>query len=252
MRFISVILFFSGFVTCAVGLFPIGVIMILGGIFFWIKADADAPSKNNTANQTNSQNKTQPVRQPAPKTKTTPKPPKQTKVRNGKKDFNHIEMYVPGAPAADAYAFHGEQSDYFYQLLSNAFPGYTVRTNVALDELHTVTAVSAGTASWTCQCGACNTTAFCGSCGSRRPAAPAPAPKFRASQAYTANISFLLCQNGTPKLAIMLGDRDYRYQYVCDNTEKALIAQGIPVQYYIDTFRNKASYVYSRVMDQLS
>ena len=64
-------------------------------------------------------------------------------------------------------------------------------------------------------------------------------------------VSFLLYQDGQPKLAVILCDaRDYRTAYV-QNTVDACNAEGIPVQRYYRNFRNKATYVTERIRSVL-
>ncbi len=257
---------------CIAGIFAV-ILMIL-------------PAESSASNQKKSAPKTtrsKPVQAPKPpvQSKTKPKTSKKSKSKAASKDFNKLNIQVPGAPAVDAYAYAGSQKDYFRLLLTNAFPGYSLRTNVHLDELNTAQTSGASgwtcscgaynttsfcgscgkakpapkpSASWTCACGACNTTPFCGSCGKRRPAvnsAPPVIKKPKTAFNKYEPISYLLCRDGQPKLAIMLGDRYYRVQY-CKDTIKVLNDKGIPVQFYIDTFRNKASYVYSRVQSELN
>lgn len=64
-------------------------------------------------------------------------------------------------------------------------------------------------------------------------------------------VSFLLYQDGQPKLAIVLcGSQEYRNRRV-QNTVNACIARRIPVQRYFWDFRNKADYVVNRVASAL-
>lgn len=82
---------------------------------------------------------------------------------------------VPGAPAADCYAYSGPVEEYFAALIRNCFPIYEVRRTVYVEKLlGTGTHVSAPANSWTCGCGAENTGAFCTECGSKKPQ-PEPA-----------------------------------------------------------------------------
>lgn len=64
-------------------------------------------------------------------------------------------------------------------------------------------------------------------------------------------VSFLLYQNGQPKLAVILcGSQEYRSRRV-QNTVDACAARNIPVQRYYRQFRNKASYVVNRIQSAL-
>ena len=64
-------------------------------------------------------------------------------------------------------------------------------------------------------------------------------------------VSFLLYQDGEPKLAVILcGSQEYRTRRV-QNTVDACIARNIPVQRYYRDFRNKASYVVNRIQSAL-
>lgn len=67
-----------------------------------------------------------------------------------------------------------------------------------------------------------------------------------------ADVSFLMIKDGEPKLAILLGDSNAGKKGPFNTTRYLLEKKGIPVQFYINTFRNKASYVYSRVSDALN
>ncbi len=153
--------------------------------------------------------------------------------------YNRRNIIVPGAPAVDAYAYHGSQHEYFQKLLTAAFPHCTLRCDVPVTQIQ-----SHCPDSWTCTCGAINATPFCGNCGARQPSLNMSLRKY-------APVSFLLCVNGTPKVALMLGSRYDKDSPSYQNTIRYLERNHIPVQYYIDTFRNKASYVYSRVADSL-
>lgn len=158
-----------------------------------------------------------PAAKPAPRSA----PKKTPKIQN----HNHKSIQVPGAPAEDAYAYGGSQKDYFYYLLCRAFPAYAVQVDVSTGDLdhnsfgtmHTVSAFD--------------------------PLATA--------EDDAVPVTFLLCKDGTPKLGILLGGRDDRNTPPYRHTEETLRSMGIPVQYYINTFRNKAGYVYSRVKEVL-
>ena len=64
-------------------------------------------------------------------------------------------------------------------------------------------------------------------------------------------VSFLLYQNGAPKLAVILCDsREYRTRRV-QNTVDACIARNIPYQRYFRDFRNETSYVVDRIRSAL-
>ena len=77
-------------------------------------------------------------------------------------------------------------------------------------------------------------------CTSQRMAGPEDVP-----------VSFLLYQNGEPKLAVILcSSQEYRTRRV-KNTVDACTARNIPVQRYYREFRNKASYVVDRIQSAL-
>lgn len=140
-------------------------------------------------------------------------------------NHNRRNIQVPGAPAVDAYAYGGSQKDYFYYLLTRAFPSYAVQIDVSVDDFsgnsfRTMETVSAFDPLVTVDGG-------------------------------SVPVTFLLCKDGEPRLGILLGGRDDRNTLPYRETENALTARGIPVQYYINTFRNKASYVFSRVSEAL-
>ena len=185
-------------VFCAI--LGVGFLLLSGSS----KKESAAPAKKNPP---------QPARKPAAK-----KP-------QGAVSHNRRNIQVPGAPAVDAYAYHGSQKDYFYYLLSRAFPAYAVQIDVSAQDLsgnsfHTMETVSAFDPLVTMDDGG-------------------------------VPVSFLLCKDGEAKLAILLGGRDDRNTPAYRQTEEALNTKGIPVQYYINTFRNKASYVFSRVSEAL-
>lgn len=198
MKILSIILL----IVCAVSFISaepaIGVFCgILGVAFLFLSG-------------TTKKDSTPPAKKPSPKApRKTPAP-----------DFP-----VPGAPAVDAYAYGGSQKDYFYYLLSRAFPGYAVQVDVSIADLsgssfHTMETVTDFDSDVTLD--------------------EASVP-----------ISFLLCRDGQPRLGILLGGRDDRSTAPYRATEEKLVSMGIPVQYYINTFRNKASYVYDRVKKAL-
>jgi hypothetical protein len=140
------------------------------------------------------------------------------------------EPLIPGAPAVDQYAFRGKSEDYFARLLSGCFSQYEVRTNV---QPGTLTQLPDST--WTCVCGNRNHGNFCIECS-----------KLRSEDHYP--ISFLLCQNGRPVLAILLCDRE---RANVRRTARACASVGIPCQCYYTHFRNKASYVVDRIRSSL-
>ena len=163
----------------------------------------------------------------APAKKNPPQPARKPAAKKPQAAVNHNRrnIQVPGAPAVDAYAYPGSQKDYFYYLLSRAFPAYSVQIDVSVQDLsgnsfHTMETVSAFDPLVTMDDG-------------------------------SVPVSFLLCKDGEAKLAILLGGRDDRNTAPYRMTENVLTAKGIPVQYYINTFRIKASYVYSRVSEAL-
>lgn len=249
MRGLSILFFVLFAIFASMSNAPLSVFCLILGVGFLLMSGKS--KKDNKAVEP------QPVRKPAQKSKVAASKP----ARRPSVSYNRRNIQVPGAPAADAYAYPGSQEEYFRLLLTRAFPDYTLRCSVPVENLYgaegrfvqsTAPAGTSTDGSWTCACGKVNTTAFCGDCGSRKPAAKAAPTSSPAVNGEYATISFLLCKDGQPKLALMMGDRYDRSSRPYENTEKYLTDRGIGVQYYINTFRNKASYVYSRVIDQLN
>ena len=136
--------------------------------------------------------------------KATPKASPKARPQTPRKVYSNEDVFVPGAPAVDAYAYRGSQESYFYHLLTSVFPDYEVRRGMDLGY-----------------------------------------------GADYAEVSFLMLKDGEPKLAILLGENNEVKSAPFANTRYLLENQGITVQFYINTFRNKASYVYGRVSDAL-
>lgn len=183
MRKFSIVLMIVAVVSFVLKEPAIGVFcLIIGVCFFFVFG----PSQTNS--QTSEKPDRRPVHRSAPKN-----------------DYNRRNIEVPGAPAADAYAYRGSQEEYFYALLTGAFPDYEIQRGLSLGKG--------------------------GDC---------------------ADVAFLMVKDSEPKLAILLGDSNAGKKPLFKNTRYLLEGKGIPVQFYINTFRNKASYVYSRVSDALN
>ena len=180
--------------------------------------------------------------------KETRKEPQVILQQRPKIDYNHADVEVPAAPAVDAYAYSGSQQDYFYTLLRGAFPDCTIYRDVDANDVLSLGQGSYG--AWECRCGGLNTGAKCTQCGKARPGS-SRALKGSLPGRNCGKISYLLLQNGRPKVAIILGKRETREEPRYVNTRRFCEKNHIDCQFYIDTFRNKASYVYSRVRSGL-
>lgn len=174
--------------------------------------------------------------------------PQVTLPQRPKIDYNHEDVEVPSAPAVDAYAYSGSQQDYFYHLLRGAFPECTIYRDVDANDVLTLGRSSAG--AWECRCGGLNTGEKCTLCGKARPGS-SRGFKGALPGRNCGKISYLLLKNGRPKVAVILGDRETREEPRYVNTRRFCEKNHIDCQFYIDTFRNKASYVYSRIRSGL-
>lgn len=183
MRKLSIVLLIAAVVSFVLKEPAVGIFcLILGVAFFFLSGTTQ------TEKQSSGKPSGRPVHRSAPKN-----------------DYNRRDIEVPGAPAVDAYAYRGSQEEYFYALLTGAFPDYEIQRGLSLGKG--------------------------GDC---------------------ADVAFLMVKDSEPKLAILLGDSNAGKKALFKNTRYLLEGKGIPVQFYINTFRNKASYVYSRVSDALN
>ena len=180
MRKLSIVLLIAAVVSFALKEPALGIFCLILGVAFFFLSGTTQPEKKA---ETRVQHK-------------RPVPPN---------DYNRRNIDVPGAPAVDAYAYRGSQEEYFYALLTGAFPDYEIQRGLSLGKG--------------------------GDC---------------------ADVAFLMVKDSEPKLAILLGDSNAGKKPLFKNTRYLLEHKGIPVQFYINTFRNKASYVYSRVSDALN
>jgi hypothetical protein len=173
-------------------------------------------------------------------------------------------------PAADAYAYRGSVDDYFVSLLHSAFPGYQVERNAHLDSPGSQGATAA---SWTCSCGAANTGKFCTACGGAKPAdtgwtcacgqrntgkfcAECGNPRPAANTAVHAPknsqpLTFLLRQNGVPKMGIILCGKNSWNTEQIRSTMSACKQAKIPCLRFMREFRNDAGYVAERIRKAL-
>ncbi len=233
VRLFAIIAMIIGFILCVMDQFGIGVTLMSVGVFVAILA--------------------KPKSQPARRNPTPQKPP----------------VTVPGAPAADAYAFHGTEEEYFYQLLRGCYPQMQVERNVSVSAL---TGGSHFSSSWSCQCGAANTGNFCAECGNPRPATAqwrcscgarnttkfcaecgANRPIGRDDLTFNDNskryctLSFVLRQGGQPKLVILHCDKNSWDRVDIQNTMDACKKAGIPCLRFIESFRQRSDYVVDRI-----
>ena len=220
--------------------------------------------------------KEQPKKQPAPVKKSTPvkKPaPAREPVKNtGNRQSSLAQKQEApvGAPAADAYAVRGSVDKYFLSLLQNSFPEYQVEQKVNPAALNTGASNATG---WSCTCGVINTGKFCTECGRFKPAEtgwtcvcgehntgkfcsdcgkPKPARKSAVSVPKDSEpLTFLLRQNGAPKVGIILCGK-YQWDTVAiANTREACKKANIPCLRFMREFRNDAGYVTDRIRKAL-
>ncbi len=212
--------------------------------------------------------KEQPKKQPAP-AKKTPAPKKPAPVQK-QNSLSQQKTAPAGAPAADAYAFRGSVDKYFLNLLQSSFPEYQLEQKVTLNAMDTGSAPATG---WSCSCGVINTGKFCTECGRTRPAENGwtcvcgehntgkfcadcgkPRPAARAVVNTPKNsqpLSFLLRQNGEPKLGIILcGKYEWDMEPI-QNTMEACKKAKIPCLRFMREFRNDAGYVTNRIRKAL-
>lgn len=180
----------------------------------------------------------------------------------------------PGAPAADAYAFRGKPQDYFSALLENCFPSYELCRNVSpmgfssqpTMKAEWVCSCGARNSSrfcaecgrpkpvsneWTCSCGNHNRGQFCPECGQKKPYVTSSVSGGQQVNGTCAELTFVLRQNGAPKLGILLVPKHKYNNKAIRNTMEACQAAGIPCLRFMNEFRNSADYVISRVRHAL-
>ena len=217
--------------------------------------------------------KEQPKKQPSPAKKT---PAKKT---DEPQQHGHVQKqsspaqkkHAPaGAPAADAYAYRGKLENYFLELLQAAFPDYQVEQNASLSGLNNTAAPATG---WACVCGVINTGKFCTECGRTKPAENGwtcvcgehntgkfcancgkPRPASRKAVQVPQNsrpLSFLLRQNGEPKLGIILCGKHEWDDEPIRSTMEACGKAKIPCLRFMREFRNDAGYVTNRIRKAL-
>lgn len=243
-RFYGIVIIILGFILCVLDAFVGGVLFILVGLFM-----AAAGQPKQAAKTTK---KKSPAKRPTPV-----KPP----------------VLVPGAPSEDAYAFQGSADDYFAALLRGCFPAYTAEQNVPTSALgQKIPSASAWECScgvantgkfcsncgkakpeskdWVCTCGTKNTGKFCAECGSKRPLVTVSAD-IAETTGETCKINFLLRQNGSAKLAIILCDKKDWDTDAVRNTMGICEKAGIPCLRFIRQFRHRGDYVVSRIQNAL-
>lgn len=238
-RFYGILMLILGFLLCVVSAFVPGVIFILVGLGM---AAAGQPKEAKN---------TKPVR---PHVHRPVAPP----------------VTVPGAPAADAYAFNGTVENYFAGILSGCFPAYNVQRDVSVSAL---TNAAPAVSSWECSCGSVNTGKFCSECGKTRPepkewtckcghlatgkfcsecGAVRPAVITVPTPAYVpvgdhVNITFLLRSGTQNQLAILICDKNRWNNVATRNTIEACKQAGIPCLRFIRQFRHRSDYAVERI-----
>ena len=206
-RFYGILLLILGFILCVFDRFLIGFLLILVGL---VMAAAGQPKKN------------------AAKRVAKPLAP---------------PVQVPGAPAADAYAYSGSVEDYFADLLRGCFPVYSVQRDVPVSTLSAP--VSSTVSSWECPCGTANTGNFCSHCGKFRGfVTDAKAP---ANDAFCIPVTFLLRSGGQAQLAILICDKNRWNNVATRNTIEACNQAGIPCLRFIRQFRHRSDYTVERI-----
>lgn len=241
----GIIMICSGFVLCVVDAFVPGLIFILVGIFTTITAQ---PSNKNTQNQA-------PTKKPAASKSRTSAP-----VKGGN----------------DLYAFNGTAEEYFGNLLSSAFPGYSIERNVKTLAASGVPAAPVSESwkcacgaentgrfcsecgspkpvsnVWTCSCGAVNKGKFCSECGNPKPETSSNSPAITLAYEGDVPVNFLLLKDGQPKLAIILISKKYYSKKAVRSTMTNCDIHGIPCLRFFPEFRNEAGYVVNRVRDAM-
>ena len=212
-RFYGILMLVLGFFLCVVSAFVPGVIFILVGLGM---AAAGQPKEAKN---------TKPVR---PHVHRPVAPP----------------VTVPGAPAADAYAFNGTVENYFAGILSGCFPAYNVQRDVSVSAL---TNAAPAVSSWECSCGSVNTGKFCSECGAVRPnATTIPVPAYEPFGDHV-NITFLLRSGTQNQLAILICDKNRWNNVATRNTIEACKQAGIPCLRFIRQFRHRSDYAVERI-----
>ena len=239
-RFYGILLLILGFILCVVSAFVPGVIFILIGFFM---------TAGGQPKETKS-------------TKSVTKPRVQKPVAPS--------VQVPGAPAADAYAFKGTVEAYFAGILSGCFPAYNVQRDVSVSAL---TNAAPAVSSWECSCGSVNTGKFCSDCGKSRPepkewtckcghlasgkfcsecgsvrpvVTTIPTTAFEPFGDHV-NITFLLRSGTQNQLAILICDKNRWNNVAIRNTIEACKQAGIPCLRFIRQFRHRSDYTVERI-----
>ena len=239
-RFYGILMLILGFFLCVVSAFVPGVIFILVGLFMAAGSQ--------------------------------PKETKNTKSSAKSRVYRSVEppVQVPGAPAADAYAFNGSVEDYFAGILSGCFHDYNVQRDVPVSAL---SQAAPAVSSWECVCGSVNTGKFCSECGKSRPepkewtcrcghlatgkfcsecgnvrpvVTSIPAPVYESYGAYE-NINFLLRSGTQNQLAILISDKNRWNNVATRNTIEACKQAGIPCLRFIRQFRHRSDYTVERI-----
>lgn len=185
---------------------------------------------------------------------------------------------IPGAPALDAYSFRGSVDLYFEQLLRGCFGNFEIRRDVDARTMGSasVAPVSAPAGQWTCACGNVNTANFCGNCGAQRPvsldwqcrcgsrntarfcpycgtqkpAVPAPAT-VPTSVSGKGDLNFVILQNGVPKAAIILCDKNRWDTKEIREAMDLCRRRRLPCLRFMREFRNTAEYVTTRISREM-
>lgn len=160
---------------------------------------------------------------------------------------------------------------YFYGLLTENFPGYTVHRDVsAASFVHFPSPAASGSwkcgcgsqntgkfcpncgtprpesKEWTCSCGAHNTGNFCPECGRRKQTNPSVPTGQNFEKA-----TFLLRRNDRVEAAILLVPKYDWDTAAIRSTMDACRASGIPCLRFMKEFQNNPDYVVNRIRSVL-